>query len=105
MQKLLAEMLEERVTAIEEALTHLEQQAHAETGLHDLHAHLPSLLELVERDAGVNAAADDLLSAASAFVQGGHPARARLLREAFERLQARLKSARLNERGRMRGLE
>ena len=105
MHKLLAEMLKERVACIEDAIIQVEQQVHVQTGLHNLQAHLPNLLELIERDAGIAAASDDLLSAATAFVHGSHPARARLLRKAFERFQGRLKSARLNERGRMMGLE
>ena len=102
MHKPLAEMLEEWIASIEDALTQLEQRDHAQTGLHNLQAHL---LELIERDAGVTAAADDLLSTATAFHEGDHPARARLLREAFRRFQDRLQSARLSEHGRMMGLE
>ena len=105
MHKPLAEMLEEWIASIEDALTQLEQRGHAQTGLHNLQAHLLNLLELIERDAGVAAAADDLLSTATAFIQGDHPARARLLREAFRRFQDRLQSDRLSEHGRMMGLE
>ena len=105
MHKLLAEMREERVTGIADALIQIEQRDHAQTGLHNLQAHLSNLLELIERDAGITAAADDLLSTATAFIEGDHPARARLLREAFQRFQDRLPSARLSEHGRMVGLE
>ena len=105
MHKLLAAMREERIAAIGEALTQLEQPEHAQTGLHNLQAHLLNLLDLIERDAGITAAADDLLSTATAFIKGDHPARARLLREAFQRFQDRLPSARLSEHGRMMGLE
>ncbi len=63
------------------------------------------LLEVIERDPGITAAADDLLQAATAFGQGHNPARARLLREAFHRFRERLTSARLNERGRKMGIE
>src|SRR3954447_21689295 len=105
MHKSLVEMLEERVASIEDALTQLEQRDHAQTGLHNLQAHLLNLSELIERDAGVTAAADDLLSTATAFIQGDHPARGRLLREAFQRFQDRLQSAHLSEHGRMLGLE
>ena len=104
MDKLLAEMTE-RITGIADALTQLEQRDYAQTGLHNLQAHLSNLLELIERDAGITAAADDLLSTATAFIKGDHPARARLLREAFQRFQDRLQSARLSEHGRMMGLE
>jgi hypothetical protein len=105
MHKLLTEMLEERITSIDDALTQIEEQDDAQIGLHNLQAHLPNLLELIERDAGITAAADDLLSAATAFINGNHPARARLLREAFKQFQGRVKSARLNKGGRMMGLE
>ena len=105
MHKSLAGMLEERIACIEEALIQIEQQRDAAVGLHNLQAHLPNLLELIERHAGITAATDDLLSAATAFITGDHPARARLLREAFQRFQKRLASARLNERGRKMGIE
>src|SRR4051794_3157225 len=105
MHKPLAAMLEERSASIEDALIQLEQRDDAQTGLHNLQAYLLNLLELIERNAGVTAAVDDLLSTATAFVEGDHPARARLLGEAFRRLQDRLPSARLSEHGRMMGLE
>src|SRR4051795_3201294 len=105
MHKPLAAMLEERVASIGDALIRLEQRDHAQTGLHNLQAHLLNLLELIERDAGITAAVDDLLSTAAAFHEGDHPARARLLKEAFQRFQDRLPSARLSEHGRMLGLE
>ena len=105
MHKPLAEMLEEWIASIEDALTQLEQSEHAQTGLHNLQAHLLNLSELIERNAGVTAAVDDLLSTATAFHEGDHPARARLLREVFRRFQDRLPSARLSEHGRMMGLE
>jgi hypothetical protein len=105
MHKPLAAMLEERIASIEDALTQLEQRDDAQTGLHNLQANLLNLLELIERNAGITAAVDDLLSTATAFHEGDHPARARLLREAFRRFQDRLQSARLSEHGRMMGLE
>ena len=105
MHKLLAEMRQERIASIEDALTQLEQQDHAQTGLHNLQAHLLNLLELIERDAGITAAADDLLSTATASHEGDHPAQVRLLREAFRRFRDRFPSARLSEHGRMMGLE
>src|SRR4051794_21981783 len=104
MHKPLAAMREEGIASIEDALTQLEQRDHAQTGLHNLQAHLLNLLELIERDAGI-AAADDLFSTATAFHEGDHPARARLLREAFRRFCDRLPSARLSKHGRMMGLE
>src|SRR3954464_4034792 len=105
MHKPLAAMLEERIASIEDALTQLEQRDDAQTGLHNLQAHLLNLLELIERNVGVTAAVDDLLSTATAFHEGDHPARARLLREAFRRFQDRLPAPPPNEHGRMMGLE
>ena len=61
MHKPLAEMLEEGIASIEDALTQLEQREQAQTGLHNLQAHLLNLLELIERNAGITAAVDDLL--------------------------------------------
>ena len=104
MHELLAEM-KERVASIEDALTQLERSEHAQTELHNLQAHLLNLSELIERDAGITAAADDLLSTATAFIEGDHPARGRLLGEAFHRFRDRLPSAHLSEHGRMLGLE
>jgi len=103
MKTLLAEMLAERLASIKEAISQLEQDD-AETGLHNLGAHLPNLLVLIERDAGITAAADGLLSTATALVQGHNPAGSRMPGAAFSRFQARLKSARVRERGRMMGL-
>ena len=104
MHELLAEM-KKRIAGIADALTQLEQRDYAQTGLHNLQAHLLNVLELIERDAGITAAADDLLSTATAFIEGDHPARGRLLREAFRRFRDRRPSAHLSEHGRMPGLE
>ena len=98
-------MLQARVTWRGAALVQIAQHTPAESGLHNLGAHLPNLLEVIARDPGITAAADDLLSAAAAFGQGHNPARARLLRQAFQRFRERLASARLNERGRKMGIE
>jgi hypothetical protein len=59
----LAHVLQERITGIEEALLQIEQHTDAETGLHNIEAHLLNLLELIESKPGVTAAADDLLQA------------------------------------------
>jgi len=100
----LAQVLQERITGIEEALLQIEQHTEAETGLHNIEAHLLNLLELIESKSGITVAADDLLQAARASRLVHDPAQARLLREAL-RLQKRLASARLNERGRKMGIE
>jgi hypothetical protein len=47
MHTALAQVLQERVTCLEDALVQIEQHTDAETGLHNLRAHLPNLLEPV----------------------------------------------------------
>jgi len=101
----LAQVLQERITGIEDALLQIEQHTDAETGLHNIQAHLLNLLELIEGKLGITAAADDLLQAARASRLVHDPIQACLLREAFHRFQKRVASARLNERGRKMGIE
>ena len=101
----LAHVLQERITGLEEALLQIEQHTNAETGLHNIEAHLLNLLELIESKPGITAAADDLLQAARASRLVHDPAQARLLREAFQCFQKQVVSARLNERGRKMGIE
>ena len=43
----LAHVLQERIAGIEEALLQIEQHTNAETGLHNIEAHLLNLLEPV----------------------------------------------------------
>ena len=105
MQTPLALVLQERITGIEEALLQIEQHTNAETGLHNIEAHLLNLLELIECKPGITEAADDLLQAARASRLVHDPARARPLREAFHRFQKQLVSARLNEQGRKMGID
>src|SRR5829696_1649391 len=101
----LAHVLQERVTFIEDALLLIEQHTYAETGLHNIEAHLLNLLELIECKPGITAAADNLLQAARASRLVHDPAQARPLREAFHRFQKQLVSARLNEQGRKMGID
>ena len=101
----LAQVLQERITGLEEALLLIEQHTEAETGLHNIEAHLLNLLELIECKLGITAAADDLLQAARASRLVHDPVQACLLREAFQRFQKQVVSARLNERGRKMGIE
>ena len=101
----LAHVLQERITGIEEALLLIEQHTEAETGLHNIEAHLLNLLELIESKSGITAAADNLLQAARDSRLVHDPAQARPLREAFHRFQKQLVSARLNERGRKMGID
>ena len=100
--------------SIERALARIEEQDGGDVGLHHLRADLLSLLELVERNSGIEAAVDDLYASASRFVAArdqpsgneGPPEarRSRLLREARERLSDRLASAVPNEHAKRLGL-
>src|SRR5215204_3799570 len=101
----LAQVLQERVTFVEDALLLIEQHTYAETGLHNIETHLLNLLELIECKLGITAAADNLLQAARASRLVHDPVQACLLREAFHRFQKQVASARLNERGRKMGIK
>ena len=101
----LAQVLQERITGIEEALLQIEHHTNAETGLHNIEAHLLNLLELIESKPGITAAADDLLQSARASRLVHDPVQACLLREAFQCFQKQVVSARLNERGCKMGIE
>ena len=101
----LVNVLQERVTLIEDALLQIEQHTDAETGLHNIEAHLLNLLELIEPSPRITVPVEDLLDAARAARLVHDPDRADLLREAFHRFRKALVSARLNERGRKMGIE
>ncbi len=66
--KPLAEALDETVGFIERALTKIEAREGAEAELHNLRAYLLNVLDLVDRDPGIDVAADDLHEAARALV-------------------------------------
>jgi hypothetical protein len=72
------------------------QQDDAEAELHTLRVHLLKVLDLVERDPGIEAASDDLYAVAKEIACGGDrgPRMSRLLNQAFFRLRDRLGSAR-----------
>ena len=72
----LANVLQERITSIEDALLQIEQHTDAETGLHNIEAYLLNLLELIECSPRIAAAADDLLKAARASRPDHDPDRA-----------------------------
>lgn len=94
---------------VEAAVTRIKRRDEAETELHDLRARLVTLLELVEPNPGIGAAADDLFHSARAFVaardlDGADPGRQRMLREALLRFQERLATATPNDKARQAGL-
>lgn len=101
--------------SIERALAQIEEREDGDTGLHHLRADLLSLLELVERDSGIEAAVDDLYTSASRFVAArqkmieegevrSDQRGVRLLREARLRLSERLDGAVPNEHAKRLGL-
>ncbi len=108
--KLLAEALDETFGFIEHALTKIEAREGAEAELHNLRAYLLNVLDLVDRDPGIDAAADDLHEAARALVAADRdgrplsPSQRRLPEEAYFRFRERLLSARPSEAARRMGL-
>ena len=108
--------LADTVSFIERALARIEQQDGADAELHNIRAYLINVLELVERNPGIEAAADDLRDAAASYVlaqdgrtaDGGrlelNAARGRALADAFARLRDRLLQARPSEQARHMGL-
>ena len=110
MTKTLAEALEETLGFMDRALSKIEQREGAEAEAHNLRAYLLNALDLVERDPGIDAAADDLDVSVSAFVKvraDGRPLRSaqlRMPREAFNKFRERLVLARPSENARRMGL-
>jgi hypothetical protein len=78
----------------------------AEVELHNVRAYLLNILELVERDPGIEAASDDLYAVARELAGGADRGTrmSRLLDEAFLRFGDRLASARPSEQARQLGL-
>ncbi|KAB0266365.1 MAG: hypothetical protein K0S56_4334 [Microvirga sp.] len=95
---LMTEALDEAIEAIEVILGQLERTPDSETGLGNLRAQILSILWLVERDPGIEAAADDLFNASAAVVRvvddGDSGVRhKRIMNEANMRFRERLRSA------------
>jgi hypothetical protein len=65
-----AETIAEALSFIDRALTRIEKGESAEAEAHNIRAYLVNTLELVERDSGIEAAADDLYAVVAAFVTG-----------------------------------
>ena len=88
--------VEEALGVIERALQNIRTGEGVESELHTVRACLLEVLDLVERDPGIEAASDDLYSVARNVAYG--PDRSlrisRLLSEAFLRLRAWLDTAR-----------
>jgi hypothetical protein len=108
----LPETLAETLSYIERSLTRIENGDGAEAEAHNVRAYLVNTLELVERDPGIEAAADDLYGVVAAFVTGHQNAEhgserrdRRVVREAFLRFQAKLAASRPSEKATAMGLE
>ena len=108
----LAETIAETLSFIERALARVENGEGAEAEAHNIRAYLVNTLELVERDPGIEAAAEDLYGVVAAFVTGHQEAEhgperrdRRVVCEAFLRLEAKLAAGRPSDKARGMGLE
>jgi hypothetical protein len=105
MTRPLQDALEETLGFIERALDRIRAGDGAEAELHNVRAYLLNILELVERDPGIEAASDDLYAVAKELAAGAaRGTRASLVQEAFMRFGDRLTSARPSEQARKTGL-
>jgi hypothetical protein len=106
MTRSLHDALDETIAFIERALGRIRADEGAEAELHNLRAYLVNVLDLVERDPGIEAASDDLYAVARRLAEGSDkgPRMRRLLVEAFQRFHDRLSLARPSERALQMGL-
>jgi len=106
MTRSLHDALDETIALIERALGRIRADEGAEAELHNLRAYLVNVLDLVERDPGIEAASDDLYAVARRVAEGSDkgPRMRRLLVEAFQRFHDRLALARPSERALQMGL-
>ena len=99
--------MRERLGFLEGAVVRMEQGSGADAALREIGTFLLDLLTLVERDPGLELAADDLYEAAAILAGGPSIADARrwrLLRDAARRFRERLDAAHPGERARRLGL-
>ena len=106
-----SEALQTLADLIGQAVARIEQNYGEPDELHTMRAHLVELLRLMERSPGIDAAANDLDAAATGLVRttaaDGSTAlarRQRVLREAFQRFQQRIGSAKPSAKARHMGL-
>src|SRR5215212_9478486 len=71
MTRSLQHAVDEALSFIEQALEHIRAGEGRELELQNLRAYLLNILELVERDPGIEAATDDLYAATKELVLGG----------------------------------
>lgn len=97
--ELLDELLSKRVVGIDKALIQISQSRDAKDAALTIRAHLIDLLSLLDRNPGLDAAADDLYKSVTAFVEAGaygasaEDRQERLLAEAYARYRERLEAA------------
>ena len=99
--------MRERLGFLEGAVARMERGDGADAALREIGTFLLDLLTLVERDPGLELAADDLYEAAAILAGGPSIADARrwrLLRDAARRFRERLDAAHPGERARRLGL-
>ena len=108
----LAETIAETLRFIERALARVEKGESAEAEAHNIRAYLVNTLELVERDPGIEAAADDLYAVVAALVMGHQQAEhgpdrrdRRVVREACLGLQDKLAASRPSDKAMAMGLD
>src|SRR5215212_11865038 len=91
----LDEALNETLGVIQRALDHIRAGDGAEAELRNVHACLLNILELVERDPGIEAATDDLYASAKELALGRDKGArmARLMESSMLRLRERLAHA------------
>jgi hypothetical protein len=106
MRRSLHDALEETLGFIQRALDRIVAGEGVEAELHNVRAYLLNILELVERDPGIEAASDDLYAVAKKLAGGMDQGTrmSRLLHEAFLRFGDRLAAARPSEQARALGL-
>jgi len=106
MTRALYDALEETLGFIQRALDRIVAGEGVEAELHNVRAYLVNILELVERDPGIEAASDDLYAVAKELARGVDQGTRMpgLLGEAFLRFGDRLAAARPSEQARALGL-
>jgi hypothetical protein len=106
MARSLHDALEETLGLIQRALDRIRAGDNAAAELQNVRAYLVNVLDLVERDPGVQAASDDLYQVATVLAGGSDRGTrmSRLLDESFLRLRDRLTLAKPSERAVQMGL-